>query len=162
MMKSLLTLLALSVSLGSGQVWQAGVNIAGFDFGCDINGNCSPSSADPPLASLGGPDGIGQMNHFRSLGLNCFRLPVSWQYLVNNNLGGALDPTNFGRYDQLVQGCLATGAHCIIDIHNYARWNNNIVDQSGGAVTGGHLNSLWQQLCVSPDFDLSESLLTRI
>lgn len=91
------------------------------------------------------------MGHFASIGLNSFRLPVSWQYLVNNNLGGPLDPTNSGRYDQLVQGCLQTGAHCIIDIHNYARWNGEIVDQSGGAVTGAQLNSLWQQLYVLTD-----------
>jgi endoglucanase len=62
------------------------------------------------------------MQHFvKDDGLNIFRLPVSWQYLVNYKLGGSLDSTNTGIYDQLVQGCLSTGALCIIDIHNYAR-----------------------------------------
>jgi endoglucanase len=54
-------------------------------------------------------------------GFNTFRLPVSWQYLVNDVLGGTLDPDNWTKYDALVQTCLALGAYCIVDIHNYAR-----------------------------------------
>ena len=52
---------------------------------------------------------------------NIFRLPVGWQYIVNNNLGATLDSTNLAKYDTLVQGCLNLGAYCIVDIHNYAR-----------------------------------------
>jgi endoglucanase len=76
---------------------------------------------------------------------NMFRLPVGWQYLVNNNLGGNLDSNNAGRYDQLVQACLATGATCVIDIHNYARWNGKIIGSSGGP-TDDQFVSLWRQL----------------
>ncbi|PVH89393.1 glycoside hydrolase family 5 protein [Cadophora sp. DSE1049] len=123
----------------------AGVNIAGFDFGCLTNGAQTLSSVQPPLSSLGGPDGLGQISHFiRDDHMNIFRLPVGWQYLVNNNLGGALDPTNFGKYDQLVQGCLASGATCIIDIHNYARWNGGVIGQGGP--TDEQFVSLWTQL----------------
>jgi endoglucanase len=43
----------------------------------------------------------------------------------------ALDATNFMKYDMLVQACLATGAKCIIDIHNYARFNDQIIGQGG-------------------------------
>jgi endoglucanase len=103
------------------------------------------------LLSQGNADGIGQMNHFvHNDGLNVFRLPVCWQYLVNNVLGGTLNSNNFGVYDQLVQGCLATGAYCVVDIHNYARWNDQIVGQSNGAVTNGDLASVWYQLSVNP------------
>ncbi len=108
----------------------AGVNIAGFDFGCGTDGTCVPKNVYPPLSSLGGNDGAGQMQHFVTDDhLNVFRLPVGWQYLVGNNLGGPLDQTNFTKYDMLVQACLTTGAHCIIDIHNYARWNGAIIGQ---------------------------------
>lgn len=87
------------------------------------------------------------MQHFvEDDGLNVFRLPVCWQYLVNWDLGGPLDPTNFGVYDELVQACLSTGASCVVDIHNYARWENQIVGQSNGAVTGDQLASIWWQL----------------
>jgi endoglucanase len=76
--------------------------------------------------------------------MNIFRLPVSWQYLVNNKLGGTLDLTNFAKYDQLVQACLSTGAYCKIDIHNYARWNGGIIGQGGPTDT--QFANLWSQL----------------
>lgn len=57
------------------------------------------------------------MQHFsKDDGMNIFRLPVGWQYLVNNQLGGTLDAANLAKYDKLVQGCLATGAACVIDV----------------------------------------------
>ncbi|KAK0104136.1 Endoglucanase EG-II [Cadophora gregata f. sp. sojae] len=129
----------------TGKVKYAGVNIAGFDFGCATNGAQTLYSVQPPLSSLGGPDGIGQISHFiRDDHMNIFRLPVGWQYLVNNNLGGLLDSTNFGKYDQLVQGCLASGATCIVDIHNYARWNGGVIGQDGP--TEDQFVNLWTQL----------------
>jgi len=57
------------------------------------------------------------MQHFsKDDGMNMFRLPVGWQFLVNNKLGGSLDAGNLATYDQLVQGCLQTGAYCVIDV----------------------------------------------
>lgn len=86
------------------------------------------------------------MTHFvNDDNFNIFRLPVAWQFLVNNNLGGTLDATNAGQYDDLVQACLATGATCIIDIHNYARWNGGIIGHPGGP-TNAQFVSLWTQL----------------
>lgn len=67
------------------------------------------------------------MKHFvQDDKFNVFRLPVGWQFLTNDILGGVLNATNFAKYDALVQACLATGASCIIDIHNYARWNGEV------------------------------------
>ena len=101
----------------AGKVQYAGVNIAGFDFGCGIDGTCNTLKITVPLSNAGGPDGVGQMQHFaKDDRMNIFRLPVGWQYLVNNNVGGNLDNNNLQRYDQLVQGCLNTGASCIIDV----------------------------------------------
>ncbi|KAI0554459.1 glycoside hydrolase family 5 protein [Xylaria curta] len=122
-----------------------GVNIAGFDFGCGTDGTCLTTKVVPPLSTLGGPDGAGQMSHFaQDLSMNIFRLPVGWQFLVNNQLGGTLDSNNIGQYDQLVQACLATGATCIIDIHNYARWNGQIIGQGGP--TDDQFANVWSQL----------------
>jgi endoglucanase len=82
------------------------------------------------------------MSHFVTKdNLNIFRLPVGWQYLVNNVLGGQLDATNSGKYDQLVQACLATGASCIVDIHNYARWDGGIIGQGGPS--NAQFTNLW-------------------
>jgi endoglucanase len=121
------------------------VNIAGFDFGCGTDGSDNLADVTPPLSSLGGADGAAQMQHFvNNDNLNIFRLPVGWQYLLNGNLGGTLDATNFGNYDQLVQACLATGASCIIDIHNYARWNGGIIGQGGP--TNNQFANIWSQI----------------
>lgn len=76
--------------------------------------------------------------------MNVFRLPVGWQFLTGNNLGGTLNSQNLARYDSLVQACLSTGALCILDLHNYARWNGAIVGQGGPS--NAQLVSLWTQL----------------
>lgn len=103
------------------------------------------ASADNPTTS---GDGAMQMEHFvKKDKMNMFRLPVAWQYLVNGKLGGDLDKNNFGSYDGLMQSCLATGAYCIIDIHNYARWNGAVIgDGTAGGPTKEHFSSLWKQL----------------
>ncbi len=148
--------LSLGHALAAGVAW-GGVNIAGFDFGCvtdvsitrsqksrinadmDVQGSCQLSSVDPPT------DAAAQMKHFVDDDkLNVFRLNVAWQYLVNNQLGGTLDAGNLAKYDDLVQSCLSTGAYCIIDIHNYARWNGQIIGQGGP--TDDQFASLWSQL----------------
>jgi endoglucanase len=43
-----------------------------------------------------------------------------------------------------MQVCLATGAYCVIDVHNYARWENEIIGQGGP--TDEQFASLWSQL----------------
>lgn len=87
------------------------------------------------------------MTHYTTVDkLNIFRLPVGWQFLVPS-LGATLDAGNFAKYDQLMQACLATGAHCIIDIHNYARWNGQIIGSgSYGGPTNDNFANLWSQL----------------
>lgn len=86
------------------------------------------------------------MAHFATAdGFNIFRLPVSWQYLVNNDLGGPLDPANFGYYDQLVRGCLSTGAYCIVDLHNYARWDGKRIGEDDGPSVA-QFADLWGQV----------------
>jgi endoglucanase len=131
---------AAVVAAASGKTQYAGVNIAGFDFGCDTSGTCSNNGFVDP-----GTSGIAQMKHFASDDkLNIFRLPFGWQYMVKNTLGGALDTTFLASYDKLVQGCLATGATCILDLHNYARWNGAIVGQGGP--TNAQFADVWSKL----------------
>ena len=85
------------------------------------------------------------MQHFAADDkLNLFRLPIGWQYLVNSSLGGPLDQNFFSTYDKLMQACLATGARCILDVHNYARWNGTIIGQGGPS--NDQFGNLWAQL----------------
>ena len=111
----------------AGKLRFTGVNIAGFDFGCSIDGTCSASGAWPPLTQFYGNDGEGQMQHFvKDDGFNVFRLPVGWQFLTNEVASGEINEDNFVKYDALVKACLNTGASCIIDLHNYARFGGKV------------------------------------
>ncbi|KAJ7727550.1 carbohydrate-binding module family 1 protein/Glycoside hydrolase family 5 protein [Mycena maculata] len=129
---------------GSGTLKLVGVNISGFDFGCTTDGTCTASAAYPPLLQYYGKDGQGQMTHFvNDDGYNVFRLPVGWQFLTDNVIG-PINQTNMVEYDALVQACLGTGASCIIDIHNYARWNGEIIGQGGP--TNEQFAATWSEI----------------
>lgn len=60
------------------------------------------------------------------------------------NFINALDATNIVKYDMLVKSCLATGAKCIVDVHNYARFNDQIIGQGGP--TDAQFADLWSQI----------------
>lgn len=112
----------------------------------------------------GNSDGVAQMQHFvQQDNLNLFRLPVTWQFLINSNSlngtapatavsgpgalatsDGRLDANNTAQYDQLVRACLATGSTCIIDVHNYARFEGQVIGQGGP--TDEQFAGLWAQL----------------
>ncbi|KAJ4363689.1 Endoglucanase EG-II [Neocucurbitaria cava] len=128
------------------KVQYAGVNIAGFDFGCTTDGTCSLTGTNKPYDIVSGANAVGQMTHFvNDDKLNAFRLPVGWQFLLNGQLGGTLNAGNLAQYDKLVRGCLSSGAAlCILDIHNYARWNGKIVGQGGPP--DAQLADVWKQL----------------
>lgn len=141
-----------------------GVNIAGFDFGADIQGKQNISNSFGPVVAIGkgNSDGAAQMQHFvQQDGLNMFRLPVTWQFLINSNSlngtavtnaspgalatsDGKLDQANTAQYDQLVRSCLATGSMCIVDVHNYARFEGQVIGQGGP--TNQQFAGLWSQL----------------
>ncbi|KAI9051720.1 hypothetical protein LZ554_004760 [Drepanopeziza brunnea f. sp. 'monogermtubi'] len=134
-------LLLGGVSWVSGKVQYMGMNMAGFDFGCKIDGTCSTDSAQSPMSS----DALGQMQHFvNDDQMNIFRLPVSWQFLVNNEIGRKLNSPNFAQYDESMQACLGLGTHCVIDIHNFARFNGAIIGQGGP--TDSQFADLWIEL----------------
>lgn len=63
---------------------------------------------------------------------------------VSNAATGTLDAANFAEYDMLVQACLATGATCVIDIHNYARFNDEVIGQGGPS--NADFANLWSQI----------------
>lgn len=130
-----------TTSSSGGNTTYAGVNIAGFDFGCDTNGQCTVDG----ITNIATGTGPAQMQHFATNdNLNIFRLSVGWQYLTNSVVGGDLDATNFANYDDLMTSCLATGAKCIVDIHNYARWDGEIIGQGGP--TNDEFAALWTSL----------------
>ncbi|KAL8802259.1 MAG: hypothetical protein Q9182_003910 [Xanthomendoza sp. 2 TL-2023] len=135
---------AVTVGQALAGVQYSGVNIAGFDFGCETTGKCDTSKVVAPLHEYKGQDGAAQMQHFvKDDRLNAFRLPIAWQFLVEKP-GAPLNAANMKQYDALVKACLATGSLCIIDIHNYARWDGQIIGQGGPA--DEEFADLWSQL----------------
>ncbi|KAJ4578960.1 hypothetical protein HRR81_003110 [Exophiala dermatitidis] len=143
------TTTSTSPSSTATRVRYGGVNIAGFEFGS--YDTCGVHTAAPYVD----PENyIAQINHFvNDDGLNAFRLPVSWQYLINQYDGGSLgnntiDQDNFATYTSLVQGCLSSGAAlCIVDMHNYARFNGKIIGQDGPSAA--QFAEIWSQLATA-------------
>lgn len=109
-----------------------GVAMSGIDWGCDIDGTCPVSGIQVPLASEGGADSAAQMKHFiKDDGMNMFRIPVSWQFLTGGQPTAKFDEINFNNFDKLMQACTDTGSYCMIDLHNFARFNGSIIGQGG-------------------------------
>ncbi|TDL21861.1 cellulase-domain-containing protein [Rickenella mellea] len=116
--------------------FMGGVNTAGYDFTVYTNGSFSGVGYAPPPS---------QFTHFAGQGVKLFRVPFAWQ-LMTPQVGGTIDPNFWSRYDATVQQALASGpnVHVILDLHNYARWNNQIIAQGGP--TNAQFTSLWSQI----------------
>ncbi|CCL98510.1 uncharacterized protein FIBRA_00509 [Fibroporia radiculosa] len=113
-----------------------GVNTAGYDFSVDTNGDFSGTGTTPPAS---------QYTHFSGEGANLYRIPFAWQ-LMTPTLGGTINSSFFSEYDTTVQAALdsSSGAYVIVDLHNYARWNGDIIGQGGP--TNAEYASIWTQL----------------
>ncbi|KAG6031270.1 hypothetical protein E4U41_007643 [Claviceps citrina] len=68
---------------------------------------------------------------------------MTWQYITAGHPSGKLDNANWANFDKLVQACLATGAYCMLDLHNFARYDG-IVGQGGP--TDQVFAGLWTQI----------------
>jgi len=126
----------LAVPKANALPFLGGVNMAGYDFTVATNGSFTGRGVDPP---------VSQFQHFASQGVNIFRIPFAWQ-LMTPTVGGTIDPNFFRRYDATVQTALSTSTqpYVILDVHNYARWNAQIIGQGGPS--NAQFASLWQQL----------------
>ncbi|KAM0520751.1 hypothetical protein ACHAPE_003152 [Trichoderma viride] len=137
--------LALASGALAGKIRYLGVAIPGIDFGCDIDGSCPTDTSSVPLLDYKGGDGAGQMKHFaEDDGLNVFRISATWQFVTNNTVDGKLDELNWGSYNKVIDACLVTGAWCMIDMHNFARYNGGIIGQGG--VEDEVFVNLWVQI----------------
>ncbi|KAI1789786.1 glycoside hydrolase superfamily [Ganoderma leucocontextum] len=114
-----------------------GVNTAGYDFSVATDGSFNGTGVSPPPA---------QFTHFAGQGANLFRIPFAWQ-LMTPEVGGPINETWFSTfYDTTVQSALSSSpnTHVIVDLHNYARWNGQIIAQGGP--TNDQFASVWTQL----------------
>ncbi|KAI0785076.1 endoglucanase [Abortiporus biennis] len=113
-----------------------GVNTAGYDFSVATDGSFTGTGVTPPAS---------QFPHFANEGANLFRIPFAWQ-LMTPTVGGTINSSFFSTYDQTVQAALNSGpnVYVIVDLHNYARWNGQIIAQGGP--TNAQFASIWTQL----------------
>ncbi|KZO93297.1 glycoside hydrolase family 5 protein [Calocera viscosa TUFC12733] len=128
------TVLGLAASTLATPPRLGGVNTAGYDFSVSTDGYDTLPYAQPPLY---------QYPYFSLEGANLYRIPFAWQ-LATPTLGGALNTTWLAEYDQNVQAALATYAFVIVDVHNYARWNGEIINQGGPTIE--QFASMWSQM----------------
>ncbi|EGG10321.1 family 5 glycoside hydrolase [Melampsora larici-populina 98AG31] len=111
-----------------------GVNVAGLEFGIDINGTS--------IGNYNSPE-FDQIQHFVSVGMNVIRIPFGWQY-IQPQINGDLDANYLGLLVKYVEYTLGLGAHVIIDLHNYARRDGKIVGQSD--LSAESLADMWSKV----------------
>jgi len=126
-----------------------GVSLSGAEFGSNTNGGMVPGGSNGAQYVV---PTTSDVDYFQSKGFNLFRIPVSWERL-QTSLNATLDSTFTGYIDTLLGYITNTkGLYAILDVHNYARYNqnnpgtSNYIGASGGSVTYGNFYNLWQQL----------------
>jgi hypothetical protein len=103
-----------------------GINVAGaeFDTGAEFDSDAS-------------------FAFYAERGHELVRLPIRWEE-IQRPPGAELDPEYLARLRQAVGSSTSRGMTTIIDVHNYHRYDGEIVD--GSAVTRAHLADLWAKL----------------
>lgn len=115
----------LGTSAAAAVEW-TGVNLAGAEFD---HGTFWPIAAE--------------VNYFRSAGMNIIRVPFRWERL-QPALSGPLDPTQLASLQRVVADARSAGAYVILDPHNYARYNGNVI--GSGAVPRAAFTDFWNRL----------------
>jgi endoglucanase len=105
----------------------AGVNLAGAEF---ASGTFWPTSAE--------------IDYFvTTKGMRIIRVPFLWERL-QPSLNGALNTTQLANLQTLVNYATSAGATVVIDPHNYARYNGNLIGST--AVPNAAFANFWDRL----------------
>lgn len=133
-MKTSLLLVSLGLLLNASAFKFMGVNEAGAEFGSNIPGVYMVDYTFPRTSSI---------DYMISSGMNIIRLPFLWER-IQPQLGGSFDPTYLGYITTTVNYITVTkGAYVLLDVHNYARYNNVPIGQG---VAFSDFQNLWIQL----------------
>jgi endoglucanase len=116
------------------QVEYAGVNLAGAEFG------------EQNLPGVYGTDYTypepGEVDVYADIGMNIIRLPFRWERL-QQSLGGELDATELGRIDQFLTTAKRRDMTVILDPHNFARYDDQVV---GEDLDTAYFADFWSRL----------------
>jgi endoglucanase len=120
-----------------------GVNLSGAEFGDGgSNHALSPSPGTAGQNYVYSEPG-GSASWFAARGMNTFRIPVRWERL-QATLGGALTTSDLNSLSSAITYITGTlSSYAIIDIHNYARYNGNLVNTS---FPNDQLKTFWNLL----------------
>lgn len=114
-----------------------GVSLSGAEFG----GSAIPGIYD---ADYTYPT-HAEVDYFVAKGMTILRIPFLWERL-QPALNGPFDDTELGRLDDIVNYAVAAGTNVLLDPHNYASYNGNVIGYGG--VTAAALADLWSKLAV--------------
>lgn len=118
--------IALTAQAPSRAVELAGVNLAGAEFGGQ---SFWPNQ--------------NEVTYFRGAGMNVLRVPFLWERM-QPTLSGNLDTAQINALSDFVAAATAAGATVILDPHNYARYNGNVI--GSGAVPLAAFTDFWSRL----------------
>ena len=107
-----------------------GVSLSGAEFG-------KGKSPYPDAA---------EAKYFQNQGMNLIRLPVLWERL-QHQLDTPCDADEIKGLKKLVEEITAQGQNVIIDVHNYARYQDQIIGSP--EVPLSSFASFWKQLATS-------------
>lgn len=111
-----------------------GVSLAGAEFGQ----NNIPGTYEKDYIY---PDQT-ETDYFKGKGMNTLRMPFLWERL-QRTLNGEFDVTELARMDAFVNGTTAKGVNVVLDPHNYARYNGQII---GSGVSNAAFADFWSRL----------------
>lgn len=128
------------VSAAAAALNLTGVSLAGAEFG-----PCCPGIPDKDFTY----PTHAEVDYFKKLGLNVFRVPFRWERL-QPTLMGDLDSSNLMKLDDIVSYIGSQGLTAVLDPHNYARYGNDnaqeIIGAAGSGVTTDDFADFWARM----------------
>jgi len=125
----------LAVHAWQDRAFKRGVSLAGGEFSPD------------QLPGVHGLDyfypTVDSFDYYLGQGLTLLRVPCRWERL-QRALNGDLDPVELGRLDALVTGARTRKMQLVIDIHNYARYQGDLIGTVG--VPTAAFADFWRRL----------------
>lgn len=131
---------ALSDDAPTAAMHLRGTNMSGAEFGSTVPGTFGTDYTYPDPTYQAG---YQSQAYFVGKGMNTFRLPFRWERL-QRQLSAAFDAAELARLDTTVADMTGMGAYVIVDPHNFARYNNNLVGSS--SVPNSAFADLWSRL----------------
>ncbi|MEM9593096.1 MAG: glycoside hydrolase family 5 protein [Acidobacteriota bacterium] len=122
----ILFLVSMGIGTAAGGASMVGVNLAGAEFD---HGTFWPTSQE--------------IDYFLGKGMNTIRVPFRWERL-QPSLGGDLDAAQLAGLDGAVNEITAKGGFVILDPHNYARYNGQLIGSP--SVSNADFADLWTRL----------------